>query len=117
MLTTPALADILASAERGTSPIHCDMFPGSRDVPRAALTPPVSLPSVHIVPTVMPVGCAAAGDAAAISAAAVTPASASDRRTPDVEIFNVHPLIACGARVPGAEWRVKSSSTRRRASP
>src|SRR3954451_24614343 len=93
MLTTPALAAILASAERGTSPIHCDMFPGSRDVPRAALTPPVSLPSVHIVPTVMPVGCAAAGEAAAISAAAVTPASASDRRRPDVEIFNVPPWL------------------------
>src|SRR4051794_6138196 len=90
MLTTPAFADILASAEAGTSCMRC-VIAGSRAVPRAELTPPESLPTAHIDPTVMPVGCAAAGDAAAISAAAVTPASASDTRRPDVEILNVHP--------------------------
>src|SRR6478735_8339897 len=91
MLTTPVFADILASAEAGTSCIDCAIVSGSRAVPRAALTPLEAPPKAHIGPTPSPVGCAAAGDAAAINAAAVTPASASDTRRPDVEILNVHP--------------------------
>src|SRR5690349_3559798 len=90
MLTTPVRFAILASADRGTSCIRW-VSAGSRAVPRAALTPPESLPTAHIEPRATPVGCAAAGDAAAISAAPVTPASASDTRRPVVEILNIHP--------------------------